>query len=111
MLSIHLLGTPQVLVDDQPLTITRKKSRALLYYLAAHARPVTREHLLTFFWPDQDRVSGQQVLRTTLHGLRKALGSALVVDEATLAIAPDVTVDVRVFESNLQPLTSNLGDL
>ncbi len=107
MLSINLLGTPQILVDDQPLTITRKKSRALLYYLAAHDKPVTREHLLTFFWPDQDRVSAQQVLRTTLHGLRKALGSALVVDEAALAIAADVNVDVRAFEASLTTPTSN----
>ena len=106
MLTINLLGTPQVLQDDQPLTITRKKSRALLYYLAAHDKPLTREHLLSFFWPDHDRVSAQQVLRTTLHGLRKALGEALVVDEATLAIAPDVIVDVRVFETHLQlPIT------
>jgi DNA-binding SARP family transcriptional activator/predicted ATPase len=108
MLAINLLGAPQVRQDDQPLTITRKKSRALLYYLAAHTRPLTREHLLAFFWPDQDRASAQQVLRTTLHGLRKALGSALVVNEATLAVAPEVVVDVRVFEAQLANLTSNL---
>ncbi|MFN8597461.1 MAG: AAA family ATPase [Anaerolineae bacterium] len=107
MLSINLLGTPQILVDDQPLSITRKKSRALLYYLAAHPKPLTREHLIAFFWPDQDRASAQQVLRTTLHGLRKALGEALVVDEATLALAPAVEVDVRIFESSLQLPTFN----
>ena len=111
MLSIKLLGTPQVLAEGQPLSITRKKSRALLYYLAAHTQPLTREHLIAFFWPDQDRASAQQVLRTTLHGLRKALGDALVVDEATLALAPEVEVDVRAFESNLQPLTANFQAL
>jgi len=106
MLTIHLLGAPQIRQDDRPLTITRKKSRALLYYLAAHDRPVTREHLLAFFWPDQDRAAAQQVLRTTLHGLRKTLGSALVVDDDTLALAPDVEVDVRIFETHLQlPIT------
>jgi len=115
MLSINLLGTPQILVDGQPLTITRKKSRALLYYLAAHDKPVTREHLLAFFWPDQDRASAQQILRTTLHGLRKALGSDLVVEDDALSISSDVAVDVRTFEtsltapiSNFQLLTSTL---
>lgn len=106
MYSINLLGTPQILQDAQPLTITRKKSRALLYYLAAHAKPLTRDRLLAFFWPDQDRAAAQQVLRTTLHGLRKALGSALVVDDDTLAIAPEVLVDVRTFEANLTTPTS-----
>src|SRR5512139_3474479 len=120
MLSIQLLGTPLILLDDQPLTLTRKKSRALVYYLAAHDKPLTREQILAFFWPDSDRTSAQQVLRTTLHGLRRALGPALVTDEATLALSADVDIDVRTFEaalvwrtfphpaSNLQSLTSIL---
>jgi DNA-binding SARP family transcriptional activator len=110
MLSIQLLGPPLILQDGQPLTITRKKSRALVYYLAAHARPLTREQLLAFFWPDRDRVSAQQVLRTTLHGLRQALGAALIVDDNTLSLAPEVDIDVRTFEANLQrpsPTTNN----
>ena len=108
MLSIQLLGTPLILFDDQPLAITRKKSRALLFYLAAHDKPLTREHLLSFFWPDTDRSSAQQVLRTTLHGLRQALGPALIVDEHTLALSPEVDIDVRLFEADLHHLTSNL---
>jgi DNA-binding SARP family transcriptional activator len=107
MLAIWLLGTPQILQDDQPLAITRRKSRALLFYLAAHAKPLTREQLLAFFWPDSDRVSAQQVLRTTLHGLRQALGTALLVDDNTLALSSDVDIDVRTFKANLQPPTSN----
>ncbi|HTP09816.1 MAG TPA: AAA family ATPase [Anaerolineae bacterium] len=109
MLSIQLLGTPVILQDDQPLAIPRKKSRALVYYLAAHDKPLTREQILSFFWPDSDRVSAQQVLRTTLHGLRQALGTALITDENMLALAPEINVDVRVFETALQrqPLTTH----
>src|SRR5512139_56397 len=108
MLSIQLLGTPQILQDDRPLTITRKKSRALLYYLAAHDKPLTREQILSVFWPDSDRASAQQVLRTTLHGLRQALGSARVTDDNTLSLASDTDIDVRTFEVNLRRPTSNL---
>ncbi len=116
MLTIQLLGPPLILLDDQPLTITRKKSRALVYYLATHDKPLTREQILTFFWPDSDRTSAQQVLRTTLHGLRRALGAAFMTEEDTLAIAPDVDIDVRKFESalagrTLQLPTSNLQHL
>src|SRR5512139_1278487 len=108
MLSIQLLGTPLILLDDQPLTITRKKSRALVYYLAAHDKPLTREQILNFFWPDSDRVSAQQVLRTTLHGLRQALSAALITAENSLALASDVEIDARTFEVNLQRPTANL---
>src|SRR6185295_8937745 len=75
--------------------------RALLFYLAAHPRPLTRDHLLAFFWPDLDRPAAQQTLRTTLHGLRRALGDDLLVDEGTLALAPTVSVDALRFEAQL----------
>ena len=102
MLSIALLGTPALNLDGHPLAVTRRKSRAVLYYLAAHERPLTRDQLLTLFWPDLDRAAAQQTLRTTLHGLRKALGSALVSDEDTLGFSTDTAIDVRHFESALQ---------
>jgi len=116
MLSVQLLGSPQLLLDGRPLTIPRRKSRALIYYLAAHVRPLTRDHLLALFWPDQNRPAAQQVLRTTLHGLRKALGPALLVEENTLGLASEAEVDARQFERalrspgpHLQPPTSVLS--
>src|SRR3990172_3125758 len=115
MLSIHLLGTPRIQRDGEPINIIRRKSRALVYYLAARDKPLTRDHLIAFFWPDLERAAAQQTLRTTLHGLRRELGDALVVDEDTLALAPDTDVDTHLFQSrlsspitNLQPPTSNL---
>lgn len=98
MLKIALLGTPILSRDGQPLPVTRRKSRALVYYLAAQAEQttVTRDQLLAFFWPDLERTAGQQTLRTTLHGLRKVLGAALVIEEDTLALG-EAEVDVRKF--------------
>ena len=110
VLSIQLLGPPQILLAGQALELTRRKSRALLYYLAAHTRPVTRDHLLAFFWPDTERASAQQILRTTLHGLRKALGPALVVEDTALSLAPEVEVDTRQFERHLAS-ASHISDL
>jgi DNA-binding SARP family transcriptional activator/Flp pilus assembly protein TadD len=106
VLSIQLLGSPQISANGRPLTLTRRKSRAIVYYLAAHQHPLTRDHLLSFFWPDLDRPAAQQTLRTTLHGLRKTLNSALLVEENTLAL--DAEVDVRRFASSLQLPTSSL---
>jgi hypothetical protein len=83
MLSILLLGSPQVMIEGRAIHMARRKRRALIDYLAAHPHPVTREHLHAFLWPDSDRPAAQQVLRTTLHGLRKALGAALLVEDDT----------------------------
>ena len=101
MLSIQLLGAPLLLLDGQPLSVPRRKSRALLFYLAARTTPATRDHLLALLWPDHDRPAAQQILRTSLHGLRKALGPALIVGDDTLSIAPDVNLDIRHFEAGL----------
>ena len=101
MLVVLLLGPPQVWLNQHPLTITRRKSRALLYYLAAQAAPTTRDQLLTLLWPDHDRAAAQQILRTTLHGLRKTLGPALLVADDTLALAATTDVDARRFAAQL----------
>src|SRR5437588_12612040 len=101
MLSIHLLGSPKILRDNERLNLSRRKSRALVYYLAAHPGPVSRDQLLTLFWPDLDRPAAQQTLRTTLHGLRQALGTDVVADDGALYLAPEVEVDARAFEAQV----------
>src|SRR4051794_25931383 len=85
VLSIRLLGSPKIFLDGAPLNLSRRKSRALVYYLAAHSAPVSREQLLSLFWPDLDRPAAQQTLRTTLHGLRQALGPAVQADDGSLS--------------------------
>jgi DNA-binding SARP family transcriptional activator/tetratricopeptide (TPR) repeat protein len=101
MLSIQLLGAPLLFLDGRPLSVPRRKSRALLFYLAARTTPPTRDHLLALLWPDHDRPAAQQILRTSLHGLRKALGPALIVGDDTLSLAPDTDLDIRRFEAGL----------
>src|SRR5262249_51355265 len=101
MLSVLLLGPPQLLLDGRSIAVTRRKSRALIYYLAAQRASLAREQLLAFFWPDLDRPAAQVALRTTLHGLRKALGAGLQATDASIALAPDVDVDARGFERAL----------
>jgi DNA-binding SARP family transcriptional activator/predicted ATPase len=102
MLSILLLGSPQIISNGQPLKLPRRKSRALVYYLASQGRPQSREHLLAFFWPDTPRAAAQQTLRASLYGLRKALGAALVIEEDQIGLASDVDVDARRLEAALR---------
>lgn len=74
-LSISLLGTFQVALDDAPITtIESDKVRALLAYLAVEAnRPHRREALAALLWPDAPQRTGRQNLRRALHNLRQAL--------------------------------------
>lgn len=105
MLSVLLLGPPQLMLDGRPLALTRRKNRALLYYLAAHEQPLTRDQLLAFFWIDHARPAAQQNLRTLLHDLRRQLGSALVVQDDTIGLAPETEIDARRFGSGISSIT------
>lgn len=101
MLSIHLLGATEVQLGDTRLSINRRKSRALLYYVAAHAEPVSRSRLLALLWPDHTAQSARSNLRSTLYNLRQAMGDFLVTATNTVGLAgdgaPEIAVDVRAF--------------
>ncbi|MDW8213185.1 MAG: AAA family ATPase [Roseiflexaceae bacterium] len=94
MLTILLLGPPQILSDGIPVTVPRRRARALVYYLAAQEKPVHRERLIDLFWSDHDPAAARQLLRTTLHSVRRLLGP-IIEGNDDLAIASDVDVDYR----------------
>src|SRR5689334_2824298 len=101
MLSFLLLGSPQLILDEHPLVKLRPKHRALIYYLAARGETLSRDHLLSFFWPDSDRQTGQHTLRTLLYDLRKILASAIVVEDDTISLSPQIQVDTGAFKAGL----------
>jgi predicted ATPase/DNA-binding SARP family transcriptional activator len=72
-LHIVLLGPPFVHVERQPLTIPRRQTRALLYYLAAVERPVSRDQLCLLFWPDVSQTVARRNLVVQLNQLRRVL--------------------------------------
>lgn len=93
MITVCLLGSPRIVVNDQPISLPRRRSRALFYYLATHTRPVSREQVLSLLWPDHERGAAQQMLRSTLYDIRRVLREGLVTDEEWLAL--EAVVDVR----------------
>lgn len=111
MLRIFLFGPPEVTRNHQPVVIPRKKSRALLYYLAAQKSTIPRTRLQTIFWPDASQVSAQQLLRTSLYGLRQELGDALISERDQVGLSENCWVDVRKFEEKVNAAGAELGEL
>jgi len=97
MIVVRCFGPPQILRNDQPLTLPRRRSRGVLFYLAAHDHPARREQVLSLFWPDHERSAAQQLLRSTLYAIRRVVGEALVADEEWLAL--NATVDLRALRA------------
>lgn len=106
-LEIHLFGTPSLTLNGKALDGLRRKNRALVFFIAGQAQPITREDVLNCFWPDQERSSTQPILRTMIHDLRKHLGNSFLVENDSLALAPDTTVDARIFSTLLHNPTTD----
>ena len=51
-LRVCLLGAPSLSWAGQPLNLSRRQARAMLYRLAEELRPVPRDQLAFLFWPD-----------------------------------------------------------
>src|SRR5215510_12441544 len=110
-LEIHLFGAPRLFLNGQAVDHVRRKNRALVYYLAAHPPHLTRETLLSFFWPDHQRTSAQPILRTMIHDLRKHLGDSFFIDDESIALASDTKIDAQIFSTLLQSPTTDLQKL
>src|SRR5438477_9099400 len=106
-LEIRLLGRIEILRDDRPAPLpASKKSRALLAYLVATARPHLRERLCELLWdaPDDPRAS----LRWSLAKVRPLVDepgvTRLVGDRDELFFdAKGVTIDWIVLRDELAP--------
>jgi DNA-binding SARP family transcriptional activator len=76
--TIRTLGRFRVTVDAQPLESPRThKARALIAYLAMHARSdVARERLMEAFWPEAAPQHARDSLNTALHAIRRSFRHA-----------------------------------
>jgi DNA-binding SARP family transcriptional activator len=74
---VHTLGRFEILCDDQPLRAPGKAQRKPLELLkclcAFGGQAVNQDRITDALWPDSDGDAADQVLRTTLHRLRKLL--------------------------------------
>lgn len=110
-LSVHLLGTSQVILDGEPITdFPTDKVRALLFYLVMHAgEPLRRDTLVGLFWPDQPQKKARLSLRQALYNLRRALDDVeddrgfLRVTRGTVcfSVDSDYFLDVAAFKERL----------
>jgi predicted ATPase/DNA-binding SARP family transcriptional activator len=103
-LVIQLLGSPRFTQDGDRLNLNRRKSIALLAYLAVTRQPQSREALAGLLWPEYDEATARMNLRRDLSLLRKELAGddPLLVDRLQVEFSPAAAeVDVYQFEQLL----------
>ncbi len=100
-LKLRLLGPPEVLWEGMPLTIQRRKLRALLFYLGAEEEAVPRDRLATLLWGEGNLRAARRRLSEALTRLQQQLPLKCVHRQHDLlSLDPEaVWVDVRAFRA------------
>jgi len=99
-----VLGPPHVERDGAPIDVGRRKTLALLVYLAVTGQPHRREELAALLWPEHDESRASAYLRRALWSLKQALGEDSVLAEREhigLAQRPELWIDVQQFRQSL----------
>jgi DNA-binding SARP family transcriptional activator/predicted ATPase len=102
-LRIHVLGPPEVLLGDSPMTFERNKALALLVYLAVSGRVHARDALAPLLADAPTEATAKKQLRTVLDELHRTLGDYLIIRRQTIALAPDrpIWLDLAELEAAL----------
>ena len=105
-LKIYTLGNFKILHDEVPVALSKKsqiKPIELLQFLVVnHDKAVELDHISGMLWPDAQGDYAHQTLDTTIHRLRKLLGSndAVIAEAGRLMLNPKTCwVDVQAFDS------------
>jgi predicted ATPase/DNA-binding SARP family transcriptional activator len=86
-LALHLLGPPRLEIDSSPVSIDRRKTLALLAYLAVNLGSHTRDFLSALLFPDYDQSKAFRNLRHTLWETQQAIGEGwIVADHETIGL-------------------------
>lgn len=98
-MELKLLGIPVLMLNGKNIEIKRKKVRALLYYIAANDRGVSREELIDVLWSSQDIEAAQHNLSSNLYALKKVLPGAIIMHDNNIKLHTGVKVDVCEFSN------------
>lgn len=110
-LSLHLLGAPRLELDNAPITPNRRKTLAVIAYLAVNRWQHHRDHLSALLWPEYDPSKALTNLRHIVWEVQQAIGEGWIVahrdtiglisDDAANSAAPSgrvIWVDVARFK-------------
>ena len=111
-LTVRLFGAPRVTLHDAPIETARRKTLALLIYLACNSNQrLTRESLAALFWAEQSQERAFANLRHALWEINQALGDGwLDSDRDEIRLTGEIDLDVTRFHSLINASSSPTTD-
>jgi predicted ATPase/DNA-binding SARP family transcriptional activator len=89
-LDLFTLGGLRVVLEHEPVVRLRSRTaEALFVYLVCQGRPLPREWLAEYFWPERPRATSLVNLRVALHRLNATFAAHLVVTRQSVGLRDD----------------------
>ena len=108
--ALKLLGGAIITVGDTPLggPAAHRHRLALLALLATTGRPMSRDKIVAYLWPERDTEGARNLLKTAVHELRKVVGEATI-----LSIGDQLSVDSALLRCDVTEFEAAVasGDL
>jgi predicted ATPase/DNA-binding SARP family transcriptional activator/tetratricopeptide (TPR) repeat protein len=101
---LYFFGNPQAVISDTTAELSRRKSMALLSYLAVTGKRHSRDSLAELFWPETNSRRAAANLRTIIWSLNQSPVSCVTDcqhDTVSLASSSDLWVDVTAFRQHM----------
>ena len=113
VLSLSVLGQPEVRRGGQVIKFRTRKELALLIYLTVEGGMHSREKLQALLWPERDTAHGRMLIRRTLAFLRQALNDtdkhSLIIERDLLGIAPaSIELDLHLLDTAFSSVRTSL---
>ena len=103
---LRLFGGAVLTGDQGPVKgrSAQRRRLALLALLAVARRPVSRDKVIAYLWPERDTDSARRLLSESLYVLRKALG-----EDAILTVGDDLQLNAGVVWTDCTAFEDALG--
>ena len=104
-LALHFLGSPQLYLNNDRVTIQRRKALALLAYLSIEHGQHQRDALSSLLWPDYEQSKAFANLRNALLGIQKSVGENwIIADRESIGLneTTNIWLDTSQFVSLLE---------
>lgn len=111
---VYLLGTPRVLIGEQPIVRWRRPTvRELFFFMLDQRKPVSADVIIEALWPGRAVGEGKAAFTRARHFLKELLGRpCLEQDDGHWHLTLDCWVDAQEFERllNAGEELETLGD-
>jgi predicted ATPase/DNA-binding SARP family transcriptional activator len=89
-LDLFTLGGLRIMLEHEPVENLRSRTaEALFVYLVCQGRPLSREWLAEYFWPERPQATSLVNLRVALHRLNKSFAAHLAVTRQSVGLRDD----------------------